>query len=703
MKTNLRLLAVVASVLGHIAAGAPTNVPPWAVESYSDEAGFKVRAAATVPAIAQMDYKRSLAYSKCPDTGLPVRTLAVEGEEIISPYTGRRYRQGKTGYFGPKERDAEGRITQFGGDPMKFDLPPLTARMLTDTNDVEARAYLSIPGNLMQQYHFACVNWARFYPLLSDVMGEKWRSAFADAVAVYREGRRFSRESLGADNPRPNAHDLVGEESEFFGGNVADGGTENHKTMWRTSGLLYAQILGTNGWVSGYPAAEAERIVTKVLTRGWRDILRVGNGEWDSSIYYLCHIRGFMNLYDFSPRPETRDLARFALDFYYATYGLKVMNGHFIGPQKRGFVSGFGMGGMEQSLWAYASATTEPAPTNAVLSLHQATTRYRPNRVIRNIFTKNVPLPFEARMTRPTYHLKERNAAQETFYCDDGFALGSVALTLEDNPGQQAVWSLGCRHPAGTFIFGGGQPRFRSPEGHAPCTQVVQKRGALVVLTAGTNLTVLPPDVTASQRWDQAAAAAETWLFVPRGARAAVEDRDALVLDAGEAWVFVRPIGGKLLWLRGDPAAPEAPTPRRGTLEAACINYDILVVPGATSGYAIEAALKKKTADPKAFLERTRLTIAAGSDFRVEYRSLSGDTIAAKHEPAGMRASATINGEPVDWAAWAGGAAYASPYVTIRDGWMRVSDGREAYVVDLSGAAPVWKTCAVEGAETRER
>jgi hypothetical protein len=126
------------------------------------------------------------------------------------------------------------------------------------------------------------------------------------------------------------------------------------------------------------------------------------------------------------------------------------------------------------------------------------------------------------------------------------------------------------------------------------------------------------------------------------------------------------------------------------------------VPPWAVESYSDEAGFKVRAA-ATAFLERTRLTIAAGSDFRVEYRSLSGDTIAAKHEPAGMRASATINGEPVDWAAWAGGAAYASPYVTIRDGWMRVSDGREAYVVDLSGAAPVWKTCSVEGAETRER
>ncbi len=56
--------------------------------------------------IAAKDFgKRSLAGSKCPDTGLPVKTWAVEGEEIISIYTGRKYKQGPTGYFGPRSRN----------------------------------------------------------------------------------------------------------------------------------------------------------------------------------------------------------------------------------------------------------------------------------------------------------------------------------------------------------------------------------------------------------------------------------------------------------------------------------------------------------------------------------------------------------------------------------------------------------------------
>ena len=99
--------------------------------------------------------ERSLARSKCPDTGLTVKTWAMAGDTIISPYTGRKYIQGNTGYFGPKARNSQGEIIAFGGDPLKYDLPPATANLLLDSNHIRAKAFLAIPGNLRQQYHFA--------------------------------------------------------------------------------------------------------------------------------------------------------------------------------------------------------------------------------------------------------------------------------------------------------------------------------------------------------------------------------------------------------------------------------------------------------------------------------------------------------------------------------------------------------------------
>jgi hypothetical protein len=59
--------------------------------------------------------------------------------------------------------------------------------------------------------------------------------------------------------------------------------------------------------------------------------------------------------------------------------------------------------------------------------------------------------------------------------------------------------------------------------------------------------------------------------------------------------------------------------------------------------------------------------------------------------PVFPNASATINGQAVDWSKWADGGVYASPYISIRDGVMRVSDGRESYSVTFDGTRPVWR------------
>ncbi|HLP24108.1 MAG TPA: hypothetical protein VK477_00420, partial [Acidobacteriota bacterium] len=100
-----------------VSAAEPPS-PSDSRPSYPDEPGYQHRLTGMLERIAAEGFaQRVRATSRCPDTGLPVYALAVEGEEVISPYTGRRYRQGPTGYFGPKARGEDGQITAFGGDP----------------------------------------------------------------------------------------------------------------------------------------------------------------------------------------------------------------------------------------------------------------------------------------------------------------------------------------------------------------------------------------------------------------------------------------------------------------------------------------------------------------------------------------------------------------------------------------------------------
>jgi hypothetical protein len=331
----------------------------WEGSSYPDETGFKVRMAPMMQRIADKGFgTRSLSSSVCPDTGLPVKTWALEGETIYSPYTGRAYVQGPVGYFGALERNEAGEIIRFSGDPLKTELTPATATLLLNDKDMLARAFLSIPANMRQQYHFACKNWCRFYPMLGHVMGEEWNRNFIQWVGIYQETRRPSdgdRQYLPLDPP----HHLVGQPGHLLGGNMQNGGTENHKTMWRTSGLLYSQLFPDTAMVSGFPVKEAEMLTKEMIRDYLQSLLYTGNGEYDSQVYYPHSIEPFMNLYDFSPDSLSQELAKFALDYYFVTYGLKTIDGAIAGAQKRGYLPEASLQKWKQCCGAFLTACRE--------------------------------------------------------------------------------------------------------------------------------------------------------------------------------------------------------------------------------------------------------------------------------------------------------------------------------------------------------
>lgn len=712
----------------------------WEVETYPDEWGLQQRLAPMLARIAGQEFgERSLAVSRCPDTGLPVRTWAVEGETIISPYTGRAYIQGPTGYFGPKRRNDRGEIVAFGGDPLKYDLPPASAALLLDPGNARARAFLSIPGNLNQQYHFACKNWARFYPLLADTMGEAWRQAFFAAVDRYSEPN-WSPSGNASWVPLSAPHNLVGEAGHLLGGNTIDGGTENHKTMWRTSCLVYAQLFPAEARISGFPVQEAGKRAQAALRDYLQRLLRTGNGEYDSSIYYPHTVEGFLNLYDFSADPENKALAKFALDYYFLTYGLKVVDGVIAGGQKRGHLPGPGPDEMETMLWAYFNSTSRDM-SQAITGLHQTTSTYRPNEVIYAVATGKIDLPLEARMSRPFYHMDRFNAFQESFYRSQHFALGNVYMSIVDNPNQQIVWSLVTQGKQGALFFAGGQPYAQSEAGHSPYTQTVQSKGALLLLTAPTRIpdgadldfvvsptrvnpwylpdTAQAPDFERANRkryaagplrsvspppvWDAAAVdefwktktdQAASWLWIPRGVDEQRWSDGRLLLRAGETLVAVTPLGREPFFVSPVPGEQERIGNRN--FRELLRNYQLLVVPGEVSGYVIEAIEQSGFPDIDAFSQslnkNTHLdTSRLRSDLHLNYRSLYGDWIEMQYRPEGLKAAARINGNALYFDNWADGAVYDSPNVKIKAGVLKVTDGRKGYQVDFRGRQPEYE------------
>lgn len=712
----------------------------WEVTSYSDEMGFQKRMAPMLQRIASRGFgQRSQARSRCPDTGLPVKTWAVEGETIFSPYTGRAYRQGPTGYFGPKARNGKGEIIAFGGDPLKYDLRPATATLLLDPQHAQARAFLTIPGNLRQQYHFACKNWARFYPLLAEEMGEEWKSKFWNWVGRYRESR------LPSDGPKKwreltRPHDLVGEGGQLLGGNSIDGGTENHKTMWRTSGLVYAQLFPDTASISGYSPQVAKERIKSLLRDYLQKLLFTGNGEYDSEIYYPHTIEGFLNLYDFSTDPEIKTLAKFALDYYFTTYGLKVIDGAIAGGQKRGYLPGEEPGEMETMLWAFFDDTARDM-TTAVASLQQVTTTYRPNALIENIVRGKVALPFEAKMCRPFYHMDRYNAFQESFYRSTNFGLGNVYMSIVDNPNQQMVWSLVTTGQSGPLAITGGQPYAQTATGHSPYTQTAHSKGTLLLLTAPTEI-----DTTADQEfviypkrmnpwhlpdsaqvaafeqanrqryaseplqefqapvalnaasltklWKDKTHMAASWLWVPKEAEERMWKDGRLFLRLHRTLVAITPINEE--YFEVDVTASELDGLKIKSFRKMLETHSLLIFSGQISGYVLEAvehsdysSFDEFTAaiEEKTQLDTSRLQVA----LEVNYQSLNGEEIQMQYRPKHLKAAVQVDGRKLDYDHWIDGATYESPYLKIKKGLMEVTDGKSAYQVDFRGDNPIYK------------
>ncbi len=690
----------------------------WECESFLYEKQFQERIDGRIEKLAQDPYDlRTKAASRCPDTGTVVRTYSLNGDMLASPYTGRRFTQGNTGYFGPKARDNDGRISHFGGDALKKDLGPATASLLIDATDITARAFVSIPGILRQQYHFACKNWARLYPLLGEKMGEEWRKAFQDAVGRYEA---FNKPS---DGERDHGfvgppHDLVGQPGHLLGGDMVNGGTENHKMMWRTSALVYAQQFPEGARISHHERDRAAELVSTMIFEFAAQLGKTGNGEYDSSIYYPHSIEGLLNLYDFSVDPAVKSTAKIILDYLVGTAALKIFDGVIAGGQKRGHAVRNPNSEFASMIWAWG-ADTSWEPDNPQIPIHQVLSTYRPNKVLCNILNKNIPLPFESRMSRPTYHCNIPNVFQEYFYCDRSFAMGNVALAMVDNPDQQVVWSLVAKGKSQPLIMTGGHVRHCTDSaGHSPYTQTFQHENVLIALTAqfgsespghggleekqrsekGSSPLVpiegeLLSDTSSSERvkefLSRRSDAACSHLWIPK--EATVERiEDTLFVTLNKVVVAVRIIGdGRVSWVT-KPPHPGSGEKQVSSLAAHIETHDLLLFTGEPSGFVLEVLDAEEygsSKDPvKKYLSKSRFSIENKTEIR--YNSTRGKKLEFKYYPRGLRARGSINDTPIDYENWVSEGPYENPYVSVDEKRMVFSDGTDSYTVDLTKTPP---------------
>jgi hypothetical protein len=703
---NLAAIGLLSVLLIHY--GCLSAQPIWSTEAYPDESGYVRRISGQLEKISALPFgNKSMSSSICPDTGRPVLSWALEGEVVYSPYTGRAYQQGPTGYFGALERDQFGRISKFGGDALKKDLIPVTALLMLEPGEQRARDFLNIPGHLQQQYHFAAKNWARFYPALMHLMDSAWQKEFQLAVAGYEESQRPS-DGYRKYPPMSVPHNLVGEKDQLLGGNPKDGGTENHKTMWRTTALIYSQYFPDSAQISGHPVPEVRKMVFKMLQDYVYKMLHTGNGEYDSQIYYPHSIEAFLNLYDYAVDDEIKELAKIAIDYYLATYGIKSYDGAIAGAQKRGPAWINGKGEMRSMLYGWFGASHAENDTSQLyLPLHQVVSQYRPNPLIWKFVQKELPMPFEMQICRPFYHMDRSNAFQEYFYASRHFGIGSIYQNRIDNPNQQILWSAVCTSDKGPLTFGGGQPYYRTPGGHSPYTQTFQYKQAIIVAAGQTNKNANQEATETQMRqksaerylqqlksegdfYHNAQYQEAVWLFIPKKIISMDVSKRRLVIDAGNSFVVVTASTEKT-GIINNLDLPEEDR-KKLNLDA----YYIWMVEGVTPAYALEIFEKDKFEsidDVKSkYIGSLPVVQTSEDESLITFITHSKDRLEMKYRHSGLRAAGRINGSKINFSRWAGGAAYKSPFINIGDGKMQLNDGHVGYLLDYSKKRALYQT-----------
>lgn len=296
-------------------------------------------------------------------------------------------------------------------DRGKYSFPKAIARYERHgLQDVAANNYIREYGEGKYTFfHFPFVGIARLMALYPE----------APAIAEYRAS--FLRRIL---HPGKGNHygALYGE------------GTENHITMSRTSGYLFAEM------AEDIPELEERAGEWKALLREWvfqwsRRALEVGTGEWDSSVYTFYNLVGWLNLYDFAEDAKVRDAARAVLDHYAMAMALKITDGVYGGGESRG---GTKYGGDH---WTATEALAHlwygPFPgrkigadmpsNNFIHSVHGATSDYRPPVAAVNLARKENVAPATYHNTKPSYLMTRAAESFEVFHMAPSFTLGSVA------------------------------------------------------------------------------------------------------------------------------------------------------------------------------------------------------------------------------------------------------------------------------------
>lgn len=273
-------------------------------------------------------------------------------------------------------------------------------------------------------------------------------------------------------------------------------GTENHISMARTSGYLFAQAMAQ--YPEQHAMAKTQMEAMKRWIMEWsKRLYHLGNGEWNSSTYAAYNLIGWLNLFDFADDAEVKLAARAVLDYYAAETALFHSWGVTGGAEMRGN----GITSRELSATAYLAWLWFSPDTVAPLHgfqgsqyiqvLHAATSGYRPPEALQELAQKTRPVGATWLAARPSYLYEQPSFVQLRFHIGQGYTLGSASDRYGGFTGasvQITNWKLvvapSAWGEAPQVVSGNGAyEKGRTGKSRTPFTQIAQQGPVLFQLT----------------------------------------------------------------------------------------------------------------------------------------------------------------------------------------------------------------------------
>lgn len=590
------------------------------------------------------------------------------------------------------------------GDPHKYVLPPILAQLSLDINDanaIQAYEYLMKVDERKPDrglYHFAVYPRARM---------------------VFQFGDRLPKNII---------------ESNFYDARnffhiMMRGGTENHAMMHRATGYLWSERIEDPVVRDGRDGAWVRQWLIGQVRRWFHE----GAGEYDSSTYYGFSSASMLNVADFAKDPVMRDFGRAGVDWFAASMALKYFHGVHLGPESRGFAheavgavrpenpvlsraripfSHRGTGSrMDWITWLWTGHTQGHVPMDDPESrtlltedaaIIMAMSDYRPHQVIRNLATKQVPLPFESRGSKPQYfgepdaegRFHTSNKDQEILYFAHDFAMGTlynsdngVAITGTILP-QTTMFKalLRDKDAVRTFGISTGYHGHFPLEGRTPFDQYHQKGPAAI------HVAYVDPAMVGDDETRRARVREHSVLGMPADLPLPVEEAGWYFWQVGRAYLAARPLNGQADWKPDEEVMVRVRNQPSG--------WRWLVSPGRLTGWAIQLGEQPEFATFEDFrsavIDRTRIDLSRFDEERREvgFTALDGRKLVMRNtatvQRPGGRPMAWVDGEQLVFADW---PVFESPYLNIplNSGVMTVSDGRQQIRIDVTGPRPTWE------------